>query len=59
MQPLPTSLGAVPTTYGPGLAQRLTALAPHCVDLTLDTEAPARGRPRRDHGRPDARRDGR
>lgn len=34
-----TSLGAVPTTYGPGLAQRLTALAPHGVDLVLDTAA--------------------
>ncbi|MEU2727482.1 NADP-dependent oxidoreductase [Streptomyces griseoviridis] len=34
-----TSLGAVPTTYGPGLAERLTALAPHGVDLVLDTAA--------------------
>ncbi|MFB9682017.1 NADP-dependent oxidoreductase [Streptosporangium vulgare] len=34
-----TSLGAVPTTYGPGLAQRLSALAPHGVDLALDTAA--------------------
>ncbi|MFF0739189.1 NADP-dependent oxidoreductase [Streptomyces sp. NPDC004111] len=34
-----TSLGAVPTTYGPGLAQRLTTLAPHGVDLVLDTAA--------------------
>ncbi|MFE1836292.1 NADP-dependent oxidoreductase [Streptomyces sviceus] len=34
-----TSLGAVPTTYGPGLAQRLTALAPHGVDIALDTAA--------------------
>ncbi|MEV0621791.1 NADP-dependent oxidoreductase [Nonomuraea sp. NPDC050404] len=33
------SLGAVPTTYGPGLARRLTALAPHGVDLVLDTAA--------------------
>ncbi|MFD0304469.1 NADP-dependent oxidoreductase [Streptomyces sp. NPDC127119] len=34
-----TSLGAVPTTYGPGLAQRLGALAPHGVDIALDTAA--------------------
>ncbi|MEV8227135.1 NADP-dependent oxidoreductase [Streptomyces sp. NPDC079167] len=34
-----TSLGAVPTTYGPGLAQRLTALAPDGVDIALDTAA--------------------
>jgi NADPH:quinone reductase-like Zn-dependent oxidoreductase len=34
-----SSLGAVPTTYGPGLAQRLTALAPHGVDIALDTAA--------------------
>jgi len=34
-----TSLGAVPTTYGPGLAQRLATLAPHGVDLVLDTAA--------------------
>lgn len=34
-----TSLGAVPTTYGPGLAQRLSALAPHGVDIALDTAA--------------------
>ncbi|MFF3176196.1 NADP-dependent oxidoreductase [Streptomyces sp. NPDC057900] len=34
-----TALGAVPTTYGPGLAQRLTALAPHGVDIVLDTAA--------------------
>ncbi|MER5552162.1 NADP-dependent oxidoreductase [Streptomyces sp. NPDC002793] len=33
------SLGAVPTTYGPGLAERLTALAPHGVDAVLDTAA--------------------
>lgn len=32
-----TALGAVPTTYGPGLAQRLTTLAPHGVDIVLDT----------------------
>jgi NADPH:quinone reductase-like Zn-dependent oxidoreductase len=34
-----TSLGAVPTTYGPGLAQRLSALAPRGVDIVLDTAA--------------------
>ncbi|GGJ33521.1 NADP-dependent oxidoreductase [Streptomyces brasiliensis] len=34
-----TSLGAVPTTYGPGLAQRLSVLAPHGVDIALDTAA--------------------
>ncbi|MFF1921239.1 NADP-dependent oxidoreductase [Streptomyces sp. NPDC058221] len=34
-----TSLGAVPTTYGPGLAQRLSALAPRGVDIALDTAA--------------------
>jgi NADPH:quinone reductase-like Zn-dependent oxidoreductase len=34
-----TALGAVPTTYGPGLAQRLTTLAPHGVDIALDTAA--------------------
>ncbi len=34
-----TGLGAVPTTYGPGLAQRLAALAPHGVDIVLDTAA--------------------
>ncbi|MFC8125697.1 NADP-dependent oxidoreductase [Streptomyces sp. NPDC057302] len=33
------SLGAVPTTYGPGLAQRLGALVPHGVDIVLDTAA--------------------
>ncbi|MEV7603408.1 NADP-dependent oxidoreductase [Kitasatospora sp. NPDC089797] len=33
------SLGAVPTTYGPGLAQRLSALAPRGVDVVLDTAA--------------------
>ncbi|MFE6776558.1 NADP-dependent oxidoreductase [Streptomyces sp. NPDC057702] len=34
-----TSLGAAPTTYGAGLAERLAALAPHGVDLALDTAA--------------------
>ncbi|MFJ4185343.1 NADP-dependent oxidoreductase [Kitasatospora sp. NPDC089509] len=34
-----TSLGAIPTTYGPGLARRLSVLAPYCVDLALDTAA--------------------
>lgn len=34
-----TFLGAVPTTYGPGLAQRLTTLAPRGVDIALDTAA--------------------
>ncbi|OON80165.1 NADP-dependent oxidoreductase [Streptomyces tsukubensis] len=34
-----TSLGATATTYGPGLARRLTALAPHGIDITLDTAA--------------------
>lgn len=34
-----TSLGAVPTTYGSGLAERLAALAPGGVDLVLDTAA--------------------
>ncbi|THC47010.1 NADP-dependent oxidoreductase [Streptomyces sp. A1499] len=34
-----TSLGAVPTTYGPGLAQRLATLAPHGIDIALDTAA--------------------
>ncbi|MEU6313272.1 NADP-dependent oxidoreductase [Streptomyces sp. NPDC047014] len=34
-----TALGAVPTTYGPGLARRLSALAPHGVHLALDTAA--------------------
>ncbi|MFD5036313.1 NADP-dependent oxidoreductase [Streptomyces sp. NPDC087894] len=33
------ALGAVPTTYGPGLAQRLATLAPHGVDIALDTAA--------------------
>lgn len=30
------SLGATPTTYGPGLAERVTALAPGGVDAVLD-----------------------
>jgi len=30
------SLGAVPTTYGPGLIERVRALAPHGVDAALD-----------------------
>lgn len=34
-----TSLGALPTTYGPGLAERVAALAPDGVDLALDTAA--------------------
>ncbi|MFJ4714287.1 NADP-dependent oxidoreductase [Streptomyces sp. NPDC088785] len=34
-----TSLGATPTTYGPGLAERLAEVAPHGVDLALDTAA--------------------
>ncbi|MEU0446155.1 NADP-dependent oxidoreductase [Streptomyces tendae] len=34
-----SSLGAVPTTYGPGLAQRLTTLAPRGIDIVLDTAA--------------------
>ncbi|MFI8523922.1 NADP-dependent oxidoreductase [Promicromonospora sukumoe] len=34
-----TSLGAVPTTYGAGLAERLADLAPQGVDLALDTAA--------------------
>ncbi|MDA0631792.1 NADP-dependent oxidoreductase [Nonomuraea sp. MCN248] len=33
------SLGAIPTTYGAGLAERLAALAPGGVDLVLDTAA--------------------
>ncbi|GAB2685039.1 NADP-dependent oxidoreductase [Saccharopolyspora gloriosae] len=33
------SLGAVPTTYGPGLAERVGALAPGGVDAALDTAA--------------------
>jgi NADPH:quinone reductase-like Zn-dependent oxidoreductase len=31
------SLGAVPTTHGPGLADRVRALAPHGVDGAVDT----------------------
>lgn len=34
-----TSLGAVPTTYGTGLADRLATLAPDGVDIALDTAA--------------------
>ncbi|CAL9478836.1 NADP-dependent oxidoreductase [Streptomyces sp. enrichment culture] len=34
-----TALGAVPTTYGAGLAERLAAVAPQGVDLVLDTAA--------------------
>jgi NADPH:quinone reductase-like Zn-dependent oxidoreductase len=34
-----TSLGAVPTTYGTGLAQRIATLAPGGVDAALDTAA--------------------
>ncbi|MFB4195575.1 NADP-dependent oxidoreductase [Streptomyces carpaticus] len=34
-----TSLGAVPTTYGAGLAERVAALAPGGVDIALDTAA--------------------
>ncbi|MEU6222514.1 NADP-dependent oxidoreductase [Streptomyces sp. NPDC047042] len=34
-----TSLGAVATTYGTGLAQRLATLAPNGVDIALDTAA--------------------
>jgi NADPH:quinone reductase-like Zn-dependent oxidoreductase len=30
------SLGATPTTYGPGLVERVRALAPHGVDAALD-----------------------
>ncbi|GAA2371643.1 NADP-dependent oxidoreductase [Streptomyces carpaticus] len=33
------SLGAVPTTYGAGLAERVAALAPGGVDIALDTAA--------------------
>ncbi|MER7906144.1 MULTISPECIES: NADP-dependent oxidoreductase [Streptomyces] len=33
------SLGAVPVTYGAGLAERLTRLAPNGVDLVLDAAA--------------------
>ncbi|GAB3493324.1 NADP-dependent oxidoreductase [Nocardiopsis coralliicola] len=35
--PFLTSLGAVPTTYGPGLAERVAALAPEGIDAVLDT----------------------
>ncbi|WP_109527517.1 NADP-dependent oxidoreductase, partial [Nocardia aurea] len=31
-----TGLGATPTTYGPGLGERVTALAPDGVDVVLD-----------------------
>jgi NADPH:quinone reductase-like Zn-dependent oxidoreductase len=31
------SLGAEPTTYGPGLVERVSALAPDGVDLAFDT----------------------
>ncbi|MFE4454847.1 NADP-dependent oxidoreductase [Streptomyces sp. NPDC056796] len=34
-----TALGAVPTTYGTGLAERLATLAPNGVDIALDTAA--------------------
>ncbi|GAA3858914.1 NADP-dependent oxidoreductase [Streptomyces sedi] len=34
-----TSLGAVPTRYGPGLGERVAALAPDGVDVALDTAA--------------------
>jgi NADPH:quinone reductase-like Zn-dependent oxidoreductase len=34
-----TSLGAVPTTYGAGLAERVAPLAPDGVDVVLDTAA--------------------
>ncbi|MET9554892.1 NADP-dependent oxidoreductase [Streptomyces sp. NPDC006645] len=34
-----SSLGALPTTYGPGLAERVAALAPGGVDIALDTAA--------------------
>ncbi len=30
------SLGATPTTYGPGLAERVAAIAPHGVDAAVD-----------------------
>ncbi|MEV5255143.1 NADP-dependent oxidoreductase [Streptomyces werraensis] len=33
------ALGALPTTYGAGLAERLAAVAPQGVDLVLDTAA--------------------
>ncbi|MCX6049728.1 MAG: NADP-dependent oxidoreductase [Chloroflexi bacterium] len=35
-QPYLRSLGAVPTTYGPGLVERVRALAPNGVDAALD-----------------------
>ncbi|NBH03509.1 NADP-dependent oxidoreductase [Amycolatopsis sp. SID8362] len=34
-----SSLGAIPTTYGPGLEQRLATLVPNGVDVALDTAA--------------------
>lgn len=34
-----SSLGAVPTTYGSGLAERVATLAPNGVDIALDTAA--------------------
>ncbi|MDI2125939.1 NADP-dependent oxidoreductase [Yinghuangia seranimata] len=34
------SLGAVPVTYGPGLADRVRAVAPDGVDAALDTAGP-------------------
>ncbi|GGQ44211.1 oxidoreductase [Streptomyces griseorubens] len=34
-----TELGAVPTTYGEGLAERLAVVAPQGIDLVLDTAA--------------------
>ncbi|MEV5400635.1 NADP-dependent oxidoreductase [Streptomyces cellulosae] len=34
-----TALGAVPTTYGAGLAERLADVAPQGIDLVLDTAA--------------------
>lgn len=34
-----SSLGAVPTAYGPGLAERVATLAPQGVDAALDTAA--------------------
>lgn len=36
-----SSLGATPTTYGTGLAERLATLAPDGVDIALDTAASA------------------
>lgn len=38
------SLGVLPTTYGPGLAERVAALAPKGVDVALDTAERARWR---------------